>query len=145
MSFLQGKVRWRGIYARRFKKKPIMDGLTRHRSQATAQASVGMTCLLRPAFTSMDASLPCHSSRGMCERGNLWEAVQEAKAFKAGLNKYRSHATAQASVGKTYLLRPAPSVGMTCFQRSARQILSFYDNHFMTKCVYLQRKNRKQI
>ena len=35
--------------------------------------------------------------------------------------------------------------GMTYLLKPARQILSFYDNHFMTKCVYLQRKNSKQI
>ena len=52
--------------------------------------------------------------------------------YMDGLSRYRSHAIAQSSVGMTCLLRPA------------RLILSFYDNHFMTKCVYLQRKNRKQ-
>ena len=31
------------------RKDLYMDGLTSHRSQATAQSSVGMTCLLRPA------------------------------------------------------------------------------------------------
>ena len=30
-------------------QKPIKDGLTRYRSQATAQSSAGMTSLLRPA------------------------------------------------------------------------------------------------
>jgi hypothetical protein len=53
--------------------------------------------------------------------------------YMDGLTSHKSQATAQSSVGMTYLLRPA------------RQILSFYDNHFMTKCVYLQRKNRKQV
>ena len=38
------------IYRRRFiMQKPIKDGLTRYRSQATAQSSAGMTSLLRPA------------------------------------------------------------------------------------------------
>ena len=58
------------------------------------KGELGMTCLLRPAFTSMDASLPCHSSRGVWGSGNLWEAVQKNKIFVDGLNSYRSQAYA---------------------------------------------------
>ena len=32
------------------KGKDLMDGLNSYRSHATAQSSVGMTCLLRPAL-----------------------------------------------------------------------------------------------
>ena len=42
----------------------------------------------------MRASLTCHSNVGMCESGNLWEAVQRSKTFMDGLNSYRSHAFA---------------------------------------------------
>lgn len=73
------------------------------------------------------------SKRSAFDGVNLWEAVQEESIIMYGFRKHRSQATAQ------------PSIGMTCLLRPARLILSFYDNHFMTKCVYLQRKNRKQI
>ncbi len=87
--------------------KTIMYGFRKHRSQATAQSSVGMTYLLRPAITLVKPSLLCHSCRGWWGRGNLWEAVQEAKPIMDGLISHRSQATAQSSVGMTYLLRPA--------------------------------------
>jgi len=60
-------------------KKSIKHGFRKHRSQATAQSSVGMTCFLKPAITKRkafyvipasrayhSASLPCHSCRGTC-------------------------------------------------------------------------------
>ena len=135
-----------------------MYGFRKHRSQATAQPYAGMTCFLKPALTLVKPSLlchssqppmsfqprcPCHSCRGMWGERNLWVAgyrtgiygrrFKRQKLLMDGLTSHRSHATAQSCVGMTYLLKPA------------RQILSFYDNHFMTKCVYLQRKNSKQV
>ena len=60
------------------KNKTIHNGLNRYRSHAFAHmASVGMTCLLRPVTEAgttyflkpsrvfIEASLPCHSCRGM--------------------------------------------------------------------------------
>ena len=47
-------------------KKTKIDGFRKHRSHATAQSCEGMTCFLKPALTLINASLPCHSYKGMC-------------------------------------------------------------------------------
>ena len=98
------------------RNKTLMDGFRKHRSHATALASVGMTCFLNPAshivgmtyllrpalcgsgmtcfLKPVKVSLPCHSNVGLCVRGNLWEAVKRSKTLMDGLNSYRSHAFA---------------------------------------------------
>ena len=91
-----------------------MYGFRKHRSQATAQPSVGMTCSLKPALTLVKPSLLCHSSPAahvipaeVCAGAwNLWEAVQKTKTIMYGFRKHRSQATAQPSVGMTYPLKP---------------------------------------
>ena len=41
-----------GIYRRRFKRQKLLkDGFRKHRTQAPAQPSVGMTCSLKPTFS----------------------------------------------------------------------------------------------
>ena len=93
----------------------IMYGFRKHRSQATAQPSVGMTCSLKPALTLVKPSLLCHSSpaahvipAAVCAGAwNLWEAVQKTRTIMYDFRKHRSQATAQPSVGMTCSLKPA--------------------------------------
>ena len=66
----------------------IFDGFRKHRSHATAQASVGMTYFLKPVNPAIHVKAPLHMSflqRHVREIGiygqrdvekNLWEAVK---------------------------------------------------------------------
>ena len=55
--------KWEGgnLWEATQKSKIVMDDFRKHRSHATAQSSVGMTCILKPALTIVKASLLCHS------------------------------------------------------------------------------------
>ena len=52
-------------------------------------------------------SLPCHSCRGLCERGNLWEAASNSKSLLDGFRKHRFPPPHKAYVGMTCFLKPA--------------------------------------
>ena len=62
---------------------------------------------------TVESSLPCHSNVGKWAGGNLWEAAQKSKIVMDGFRKHRSHATAQASIGMTCILKPAETIGNT--------------------------------
>lgn len=76
MSFLRRQVGSHGIYGRRFKIRYLKDGFRKHRSQAHAQSSAGMTCSLKPAlYLSFGAKhrqipqyLKCFRSRKSLQR-----------------------------------------------------------------------------
>ena len=99
-----------GIYARRLKKQRFIAGSRKHRSQATAPSSVGMTCFLKPALTIYKSqpsrskpSSPCHSCRGTCGR---WESM------------------GNGTKGKNLLCRPQRL--FFCFFISKYQILLYF-------------------
>ena len=65
--------KWEGgnLWEATQKSKIVMDDFRKHRSHATAQSSVGMTCILKPALTIVKASLLCHSYVGTWGRESI--------------------------------------------------------------------------
>ena len=78
-------------------KKSIKNGFRKHRSQATAQSSVGMTCFPIPAETCYyeKASRACHSCRGTCGRmesmrgGSFLPFCAKHGQITQGINDFR--------------------------------------------------------
>ena len=102
-----------------------MDGFKKHRSHASTQPTVGMTCFLEPVCTRRDdmTAEACNlnvkpaahvipqaahviPAEACAQAWNLCAAVQEARTLMDGFKKHRSLATAQPSAGMTCFLEP---------------------------------------
>ena len=69
--------RWDGgnLWEAAQKSKIVMDGFRKHRSQALAQSSVGMTCILKPALP-----FPFRAKRGQITK--RFDGFRRREAFK---------------------------------------------------------------